>query len=146
MGLVFDSLFILVMRVFFRRIAQTKTLKQILLMLTATVVVSLFLLSPLVEWFILARHSQDKVGEILLVVGASNLVDIALALLFAVLLLLLLTHYAIWPLLTRTLFRMQDIGTKGRRAILVTLGLALFGAAGFHITGVWEKLIESLKG
>jgi hypothetical protein len=57
----------------------------------------------------------------LLLLGFSNMFDIVLALLFVLLAVMLLIHRLLWPLLTRTLFRMQDIGTKGRRAILATI-------------------------
>ncbi len=67
--------------------------------------------------------------------------------LFVLLALVLLIHRAIWPLLTRTLFRMADIGTKGRRAILTTVGLALL-AAGISgkVPELVQKLIEKLGG
>ena len=55
----------------------------------------------------------------------SNFLDFLLALLFVLPSVLLLVHRAFWPLLTRTLFRMTDIGTKGRRGILIVIGLAL---------------------
>jgi glucose-6-phosphate isomerase len=53
---------------------------------------------------------------------------------------LLLIHRALWPLLTRTLFRMADIGTKGRRAILTAIGISLLGTSVFG-----EKFPELLK-
>ncbi len=65
-----------------------------------------------------------------------------LAFLFEGLVLLLLIHGALWPLLTRTLFRMADIGTKGRRAILTAVGLALLSASVFG--GKFPELIKDL--
>jgi hypothetical protein len=81
------------------------------------------------------------------ILAASNAIDAFLAFLFALLASLLLLHWLLWPLLTRTLFKMADIGTKGRRAILTTVGFALLAAG---ITGkvpeLLQKLIEKLGG
>jgi hypothetical protein len=55
---------------------------------------------------------------------------------------LLLIHRLLWPLLTRTLFRRADIGTKGRQAILTAVGLALFGASVFG--GRFPDLLKDL--
>jgi hypothetical protein len=80
-------------------------------------------------------------------IALTNVFDVALALVFVLLAAVLLVHRAVWPLLTRTLFRMADIGTKGRRAILTTAGLALIAAG---VTGkvpeLLQKLIEKLGG
>jgi hypothetical protein len=70
----------------------------------------------------------------------TNIFDAILALFFVFLALFLLIHRALWPLLSRTLFRMQDIGTKGRRAILTAVGIALLGSAAFG-----EKFPELLN-
>jgi hypothetical protein len=80
-------------------------------------------------------------------VALTNVFDVMVALIFVLLSLILLIHRALWPLLTRTLFRMADIGTKGRRAILTTVGFALLAAG---VTGkvpeLLQKLIEKLGG
>ncbi len=54
-------------------------------------------------------------------------------------------HRVLWPLLSRPLFRMQDIGTKGRRAILTAVGLSLLTGS-FFGGKVPEWLKEILKG
>ncbi len=79
--------------------------------------------------------------------GVSNFFDVAIALLFVLLAFVLLVHRLAWPLLTRTLFKMADIGTKGRRAILTTVGLALL-AAGIsgNVPELVQKLIEKFGG
>jgi hypothetical protein len=91
----------------------------------------------------LYQHLEEFCG----VLGVFNLVDFTFALIFFALVLLALTHRAVWPLLSRTLFRMTDIGTKGRRAILTTVGFALLAAG---VTGkvpeLVQKLIEKLGG
>jgi len=70
----------------------------------------------------------------------SNAIDVALASLFVLLASLLLLHRLLWPLLTRTLFRMGDIGTKGRRGILTAVGIALLSTSVFG-----EKFPDLLK-
>jgi hypothetical protein len=71
----------------------------------------------------------------------TNAVDAVFALLFVSLAILLLVHRGVWPLLSRTLFRMTDIGTKGRRAILTTVGLALIAAG---VTGKVPELVQKV--
>ena len=74
------------------------------------------------------------------VIAICNAVDAVFALLFVFLAALLLVHRLLWPLLTRTLFRMTDIGTKGRRTILTAIGVTLLSASVFG-----GKLPELLK-
>ena len=119
----------------------------------ATVIVNLFLavffVSPLL-FGVNIKPIDDLRDQVLVTVSliaVSNIVDAAIALFYVLLALLLLIHRAVWPLLSRTLFRITDIGTKGRRAILTTVGLALLAAG---VTGkvpeLLQKLIEKLAG
>lgn len=78
--------------------------------------------------------------DLLLDISRTNLVGTALSLGFILLSALFVIHRLFWPLLTRTLFRMQDIGTKGRRAILTAIGVAIMGSSVFG-----EKVPELLK-
>jgi hypothetical protein len=73
--------------------------------------------------------------------AASNGFDVLLALLFVILALILLLHRGVWPLIGRTLFRIQDIGTKSRRAILASVGVGLLG-----LPQLLKQLIEKLVG
>lgn len=75
-------------------------------------------------------------------VGLSNLFDFLFASLFAVLAAVLLIHRALWPLLTRTLFRMQGIGTNGRRAILLLVGTTLIGVSGTKLPEFLNELVR----
>jgi hypothetical protein len=95
---------------------------------------------------ILAREIMAVNNNITLI-ATSNSIDAVIACLFGLLAVTLLVHRALWPLLTRTLFRMTDIGTKGRRAILTTVGLALL-AAGISgkVPELVQKLIEKFGG
>jgi hypothetical protein len=77
-------------------------------------------------------------------VGLSNLFDFLFASLFVALAAVLLIHRALWPLLTRTLFKMQDIGTKGRRAILLLIGIALLGVSGAKFPELVKELVQIL--
>jgi hypothetical protein len=79
-------------------------------------------------------------------ISVTNFFDAALALLFVLLAVMLLLHRCIWPVLSRTVFKMQDIGTKGRRGILVTVGLAFLGWSGVQLPELLKKLIEKLGG
>ncbi|MGO9678009.1 MAG: hypothetical protein ACLPW4_12225 [Candidatus Sulfotelmatobacter sp.] len=78
-------------------------------------------------------------------IAQTNWIDVVLALLFVSLTVVLLMHRVLWPLLSRPLFRMQDIGTKGRRAILTAVGLSLLTGS-FFGGKVPEWLKEILKG
>lgn len=86
-------------------------------------------------------NPENSIINIFAVLSTTNLFDGLLASLFGVLAAILLIHRALWPLLTRTLFRMADIGTKGRRAILTTVGLALLAAG---ISGKVPELVQKL--
>jgi hypothetical protein len=72
----------------------------------------------------------------------ANFFDALLAFLFVFLAIMLLIHRLLWPILTRTLFRMTDIGTKGRRAILTAVGVALLSASVFG--GEFPELLKDL--
>jgi hypothetical protein len=114
----------------------------------ATVIVNFFLavlfVSPLlVEVNIKPIGDlRDQILITISMIAVSNIVDAAIALIYALLAVLLLIHRLFWPLLTRTLFRMADIGTKGRRAILTAVGLALSSASVFG--GKFPDLLKDL--
>jgi len=122
----------------------------------ATVVVNLLLALLLVglpmPMFYLSKHFEGRrVSEIVsgvygiaVIIACTNIFDVVLVLLFILLATILLIHRALWPLLTRTLFRMQDIGTKGRRGILMTAGLALLGWSGVKLPEVVKELLKGL--
>jgi hypothetical protein len=103
----------------------------------ATVIVNFFLavlfVSPLLVGvnIKLIGDLRDEILITISMIAFSNIVDAVVALFYVLLAVLLLIHRALWPLLTRTLFRMTDIGTKGRRSILTTVGLALLSASVF---------------
>lgn len=78
------------------------------------------------------------------VIALTNMFDALFALLFVFLTLIVLIHRAAWPLLTRTLFRMQDIGTNGRRGILFTVGLSLLGWSGVKLPELARELLKAL--
>jgi len=77
-------------------------------------------------------------------IWSSNLFDSLFAFVFVVLAAVLLVHRALWPVLTRTLFRMSDIGTTGRRGILITVGLALLGWSGVQLPDLLKELVKGL--
>jgi hypothetical protein len=75
-------------------------------------------------------------------VSSGNLFDALLALLFEILALMLLVHRVFWPLLSRILFRVQDIDTKGRRGLLVTVGIGLMGWSGVQLPKLMKDLVN----
>ncbi|HUA91552.1 MAG TPA: hypothetical protein VL991_03240 [Terracidiphilus sp.] len=77
-------------------------------------------------------------------VSWGNLFDTLLALLFVALAVVLLVHRAFWPLLCRTLFRLHEVGTEGRRAILVALGFGLVGWSGVQVPDWLRDLAKAL--
>jgi hypothetical protein len=114
----------------------------------ATVIVNLFLavlfVSPLLVGVNIKPIGdlRDQILITISMIAVSNIVDAVIALFYVLLAVLLLIHRLFWPLLTRTLFRMADIGTKGRRAILTSVGLALFSASVFG--GKVPELLKDL--
>jgi hypothetical protein len=118
------------------------------------IVMSLLLLGPaFVTYYYMFTDARskffDKVpGWILssaLCISLSNIFDVLLALLFVLLALMLLIQFAIWPLLTRTLFRITDM--KVRRGILVAIALGLI-AGSLHVEKLSElfgKIIDKLS-
>jgi hypothetical protein len=148
-GAAYDILFVITTRLLIRWAGQMDRTYKLVCVILLNLGLAIALLGP---GILLAKRSftaalKDIVLADVVAVSRSNLFDVVLALLFVALALMLLTHRAIWPLLTRTLFRMTDIGTKGRRAILTTIGLALLAAG---VTGkvpeLLQKLIEKLGG
>src|ERR1700722_138640 len=116
--------------------------------LTCNLLLAVALVAPGLAWQ-LASIASLFVGSrwwfvivVTMTVGLSNLFDFLFASLFAVLAAVLLIHRALWPLLTRTLFRMQGIGTKGRRAILVLIGFTLMGASRTKFPELSKKLAQ----
>jgi hypothetical protein len=142
-GFACDVIFITLTRRLLRWAGEMTSSLKVL----ATVFVNFFLavlfVSPLLAGVNIRPigYLRYQISMTISTIAVSNIVDAAVALFYVLLALLLLIHRALWPLLTRTLFRMTDIGTKGRRAILTSVGLALLSASVFG-----GKLPELLKG
>jgi hypothetical protein len=142
-GFACDVIFITLTRRLLRWAGEMTSSLKVL----ATVFVNFFLavlfVSPLLAGMNIRPigYLRYQIAMTISTIAVSNIVDAAVALFYVLLALLLLIHRALWPLLTRSLFRMTDIGTKGRRAILTSVGLALLSASVFG-----GKLPELLKG
>jgi hypothetical protein len=136
-GFACDLIFIALTRQFLRWAGRMSSSLKVATVVLVNLLLALVLVSPLI-------FDKPHAAGLLQVVAASNAFDVAL---FVLLALMFLIHRALWPLMTRTLFRIQDIGTKGRRAILTTIGFALLAAG---VTGkvpeLLQKLIERLGG
>jgi hypothetical protein len=145
-GLVCDILFIVVTRRLVRWAGEmTRSLRVLAiiglnLLLAVALIGCLFLFSPF------SSVEPGVIGFVAVAVSTSNIFDALLAFLFVFLALILLVHRAVWPLLNRTLFRMQDIGTKGRRAILFAVGTGLLTLAGFGLPEWLKSIFKPFGG
>ena len=123
------------------------TIPKVTGILTLNLLLSCCMLAPSVLSEYSFPRRPSLFWSFIVFVSMSGLLNVGLLLLFAVLAAFLLVHHLLWPLLTRTLFKMADVGTKGRRAILTTVGLALL-AAGISgkVPELVQKLIEKFGG
>ncbi|MGA2814633.1 MAG: hypothetical protein ABSG16_24850, partial [Candidatus Acidiferrum sp.] len=152
-GFVCDAAFIVLTRQLLRLVQDMTSSIKVFGTVLLNIVFALLLVCPL---FVLPappigpdQLSNEVVTLVLLQgIAVTNLLDAAIAFLFVFLAAVLLIHRLLWPLLTRTLFRMQDIGTKGRRSILVAVGLALLSASVFggKVPDLVKDLVKTLAG
>jgi hypothetical protein len=155
-GFIGDVVFIACTRRILRWAGQMQSSLKVLVVVVSSFLLAVLLVSPpiLAATFFARRGHADKAGLGDLAVGFSsvaalaNFFDAILAFLFVFLALMLLIHRLLWPLLNRSLFRLTDIGTKGRRAILSTIGFALLGTSifGREFPKLWEKILEKFGG
>lgn len=148
LGFACDVVFIAITRKLLRKASETSRSSIILILVLSNVVLAALLVGPYfidrLNLFPLNRLHMDWSP----LVALTNMFDAALALLFALLAVLLLIHRAVWPLLTRTLFKMQDIGTKGRRGILAAVGVALLSTSVFgeKVPDLFKDLMKVFGG
>jgi hypothetical protein len=142
-GIIIDIFFIAATRRLLRWAGTMSSSARVLAVVVFDLALAFLLTSPL---FLFQPVGVGTPPAIVLakVVALGNLFDVLLALLFVLLAVLLLVHRVVWPLLSRALFRMADIGTKGRRAILAAVGTALLGTAVFG--GKFPELLAKLIG
>jgi hypothetical protein len=144
-GFVCDVAFIALTRQLLRWAGQMTSASKVLAAVVFNLLVALFLVIPLFVITLpnILADNESTTTETLIIVRAiaiTNTFDAAIALLFVSLALMFLIHRLVWPLLNRTLFRMTDIGTKGRRAILTAIGVALLSASVFG--GKFPELLK----
>lgn len=147
-GFICDTFFIAVTRALLRWAGSMKSTLQIAVLIIADISLALLLVSPYFLQYGDSKHVDMGYAFLAIGIAYSNVLDVALAAIFFLLCFLLLLHIACWPLLTRTLFRMQDIGTKGRRAILTAVGITLLGTSVFggKFPELLAKVIEKFGG
>jgi hypothetical protein len=141
-----DVFFIAVTRALLRWVGTMKSSLKVLFAVAANIALGLLLVSPVFWGY--GRPLKEMVGSNIFTVGASNVLDALLAWFFVVLAATLVLHRLLWPLLTRTLFRLQETGTKGRRGILIAVGCSLLGTSVFggEFPKLWEKILEKFGG
>jgi hypothetical protein len=145
-GFTCDVLFIVTTRLLIRWAGEMTSSFKVLFVVILNLSLAGLLVSPLPLFH---SYSENGLGvAFLFSVGITNLWDSSLALFFVFLALFLLLNRALWSVLTRTLFRMTDIGTKGRRAILTAIGLALLSASVFgdKVPDLFKDLIKIFRG
>jgi hypothetical protein len=128
-GVLCDIAFILVTRKLIRWAEHLDRAGKILGLVTLNLLIAGVLLGPGL-WIVLRKTvGQNTFRDCTAAVSMSNVFDALFALLYVVLVLTLLIHALLWPLLNRALYYTQDLGTKGRRSILTSIGLGLLWLA-----------------
>jgi hypothetical protein len=143
-GFAGDVIFIAVTRRLFRWAGEMSSSSRVLVAVVLSSLMALVLVGPLIG--LLFSYDDTTPDSLILAGGASsaNIFDAVLALLFVLLALMLLIHRILWPLLLRTLFRVQAIGTAGRRAILMAIGLSLMGVSGWKVPELLKEILKTL--
>jgi hypothetical protein len=149
-GFCCDIIFIAATRRLIRWAGEMTQSIEVVGVLIFNLLLAIILVVPEFIWYrpVVVRHvNMWWIEAFAVVVSMSNLIDALFALAFIILAAILLVHRAVWPLLTRTLFRAQEIGTKGRRSILVAIGLALLGESVFgKVPDLVKELINHFGG
>lgn len=144
LGFFCDAFFAMSTRRLVRFVQQVRTTIGIIVVLLLNLLLAIALTYPLHAY----RNydvNEERASSVLYFAALSNILDVVLALVFAILVMTLLIHRAFWPLLNRTLFRITEIGTKGRRGILMTVGLALLGLSGAELPDLLKELAKALE-
>ena len=154
-GFIGDVVFIACTRRIFRWAGQMQSSLKVLVAVGSSFLLAVILVSPpmLAEAVFAMGGHADKTEEDFALMFSSaaalaNFFDAILAFLFVFLALMLLIHRLFWPFLNRSLFRLTDIGTKGRRAILTAVGVSLLSASIFHdkIPDLLKEVIKAFGG
>lgn len=129
-GFLCDVAFIAATRRLIRMAGQMNRFFEVGATIMLTILLAVSLVSPAIYFIYSVRAGKihsSSVSRYSSAIALTNMFDVLLASLFVLLALLFLIHRALWPVLTRSIFRVQDIGTKGRRGILLMVGLSLLG-------------------
>jgi hypothetical protein len=142
-----DVIFIAVTRRLVRWVGEMTRVLAIVSVLTINILLAVAMVAPVSAWQLpsVSRLFFTRwwfAVEASMAIWSSNLFDSLFAFVFFVLAAVLLAHRALWPLLTRTLFKMQDIGTKGRRGILMLVGFSLLGLSGAKVPELLKQLAK----
>jgi hypothetical protein len=142
-GALCDVLFINLTRRMIRWAGNMASVPKLLGVIALNLLLAAFLLGP---GLLIARTAftakKELYLECIVIVSLLNIFDAVISLLFVLLPLTLLIHRLFWPLMSRPLFEIQYIGTRGRRAILLAIGVALLSASVFG--GKFPELLKDL--
>jgi len=107
---------------------------------------SLLIARRLSEPWLHAKWKAGRSSSLLMGLGFSNSIDTLAPLVFFLLVLILLGHRVFWPLLSRPLYALQDLGITRRRKFFGAIGLGLLALAGFKVPELFKKVLETLFG
>lgn len=128
-----DVSFIVLTRQLLRWASDSDNFLKILTLVIANCSLAILLIVVGPIWWVVNKEvvhtsglniKQEIVNDMLLI-SMSNTIDGLMASAFVIMAALLLIHRIFWPLLNRSIFRIQDIGFMGRRALLFCVGLGL---------------------
>jgi hypothetical protein len=129
-GLLSDILFIALSRWCLRKSSELKNGWQIAGLVTLNGGVGLTLISPVILGIInpvMRDHAIARIGDsvyfCIFLIGTSNLVTGAIALLFVVLAFAALAHLAIWPILERPIYSLQRFGVARQPKLLAAVSV-----------------------
>jgi len=137
--------FVVLTRRVLRRIERSQSVLNIALLLLANVALAGVLIAgPYFLQFVAPSgwtwaRAAWRLGLLNTIAGLLSAAFIAVSL-------LMLAHRAMWPVVYRTLYGLQRMGIKPRRAFLLAIGLALLSWAGFHAPESVREIFKPATG
>ena len=98
------------------------------------------LVGDALDFFAPKRVMVESFHDVVLSVAASNTLDLFASLAVVILCVLLILHRVLWPLINRSVFRLQALGPNARRGLLSAAGASLIAIASHS-----DKLASAVK-